>query len=49
MLYCFCFPFASFRPRHFFPDEKKADKSYRNINRRVSPSVFIGAITVDSK
>lgn len=30
------------------PDEKKADKSHRNINRRVSPSIFIGTITVDS-
>ena len=30
------------------PDEKKVDKSHRNINRRVSPSVFIGTITVGS-
>jgi len=30
------------------PDEKKADKSHRNINRRVSPSIFIGTITVGS-
>ena len=30
------------------PDEKKADKNHRNINRRVSPSVFIGTITVGS-
>ena len=30
------------------PDEKNADKSHRNINRRVSPSIFIGTITVDS-
>lgn len=26
------------------PDEKKADKNHRNINRRVSPSVFIGIV-----
>ena len=26
------------------PDEKKADKSHRNINRRVSPSVYIGTV-----
>lgn len=30
------------------PDEKKADKKHRNINRRVSPSIFIGTITVGS-
>ena len=30
------------------PDEEKADKSHRNINRRVSPSIFIGTITVGS-
>lgn len=30
------------------PDEKKAAKNHRNINRRVSPSVFIGTITVGS-
>lgn len=30
------------------PDEKKADKSHRNINRRVSPSIFISTITVGS-
>lgn len=30
------------------PDEKKADKNHRNINRRVSPSVFIDTITVGS-
>lgn len=30
------------------PDEKKSDKNHRNINRRVSPSIFIGAITVGS-
>ena len=30
------------------PDEKKADKSHRNINRRVSPSLFIGAISLSS-
>lgn len=30
------------------PDEKKADKNHRNINRRVSPSTFIGSITVGS-
>ena len=30
------------------PDEKKADKNHRNINRRVSPSIFIGTITVGS-
>ena len=30
------------------PDEKKADKNHRNINRRVSSSVFIGTITVGS-
>jgi hypothetical protein len=28
------------------PDEKRADKSHRNINRRVSPSVFIGIISL---
>lgn len=28
------------------PDEKKADKSHRNINRRVSPSIFVGTVTV---
>lgn len=28
------------------PDEKKANKSHRNINRRVSPSVYIGTIVV---
>ena len=27
------------------PDEKKADKSHRNINRRVSPSVYIGTVS----
>ena len=27
------------------PDEKKANKSHRNINRRVSPSMYIGTIT----
>ena len=30
------------------PDEKKAAKSHRNINRRVSPSIYIGTITVGS-
>lgn len=25
-------------------DEKRANKAHRNINRRVSPSVFIGAV-----
>ena len=30
------------------PDEKKAAKNHRNINRRVSPSIFIGTITVGS-
>lgn len=25
-------------------DEKRADKAHRNINRRVSPSVFIGVV-----
>ncbi|MCQ2344811.1 MAG: hypothetical protein MJ002_07875 [Paludibacteraceae bacterium] len=25
-------------------DEKRVDKAHRNINRRVSPSVFIGAV-----
>ena len=29
------------------PDEKRADKSHRNINRRVSPSIFIGTINVN--
>lgn len=29
------------------PDEKKADKSHRNIDRRVSPSIFIGTVTVN--
>ena len=28
------------------PDEKRADKTHRNIDRRVSPSIFIGTITV---
>ena len=28
------------------PDEKKSDKNHRNIDRRVSPSVYIGTITV---
>ena len=28
-------------------DEKRADKSHRNIDRRVSPSVYIGKITVE--
>ena len=27
------------------PDEKKADKNHRNINRRVSPSIYIGTFT----
>lgn len=27
------------------PDEKKADKNHRNINRRVSPSIYIGIFT----
>ncbi len=27
------------------PDEKKADKIHRNINRRVSPSIYIGTFT----
>ena len=27
------------------PDEKKADKNHRNINRRVSPSMYIGAVS----
>lgn len=31
------------------PDEKKADKSHRNINRRVSPSIFIGTFAVGSE
>ena len=31
------------------PDEKKSDKNHRNINRRVSPSIFIGAITLGSE
>ena len=31
------------------PDEKKVDKNHRNINRRVSPSIFIGAITLGSE
>ena len=26
------------------PDEKRADKNHRNIDRRVSPSIFIGTI-----
>lgn len=30
------------------PDEKKSNKTHRNINRRVSPSVFIGTITIES-
>lgn len=30
-------------------DEKKSDKNHRNINRRVSPSIFIGAITLGSE
>ena len=29
------------------PDEKKADKNHRNIDRRVSPSIFIGTVTVN--
>ena len=29
------------------PDEKRADKNHRNIDRRVSPSIFIGTITVN--
>ncbi|MBQ9417401.1 MAG: restriction endonuclease subunit S [Bacteroidales bacterium] len=29
--------------------EKKNDKSHRNINRRVSPSVFIGPVTPECK
>ncbi len=28
------------------PAEKKANKNHRNINRRVSPSIFIGTITL---
>ena len=28
-------------------DEKRADKNHRNIDRRVSPSVYIGKITVE--
>ena len=28
------------------PDEKKANKSHRNINRRVSPSIYIGTIHI---
>ena len=28
------------------PDEKKADKGHRNVDRRVSPSVYIGAVKV---
>lgn len=28
------------------PDEKKANKSHRNINRRVSPSVYIDTIAI---
>ena len=31
------------------PSEKKIDKSHRNINRRVSPSIFIGTITSKCK
>ena len=27
-------------------DEKRADKAHRNINRRVSPSVFIGVVSL---
>ena len=27
-------------------DEKRADKSHRNIDRRVSPSIFIGTISI---
>ncbi len=30
------------------PDEKKVDKNHRNINRRVSPSIFIGTISLSS-
>lgn len=30
-------------------DEKKSDKNHRNINRRVSPSIFIGAIMLGSE
>lgn len=29
------------------PDEKRADKKHRNIDRRVSPSIFIGTVTVN--
>ena len=29
------------------PDEKKANKNHRNINRRVSPSIYIGAISIE--
>ena len=29
------------------PDEKRTDKSHRNIDHRVSPSVFIGTVTVN--
>lgn len=29
------------------PDEKRADKNHRNIDRRVSPSIFIGTVTVN--
>ena len=29
------------------PDEKRTDKSHRNIDRRVSPSIFIGTATVN--
>lgn len=29
------------------PDEKRTDKSHRNIDRRVSPSIFIGTVTAN--
>lgn len=31
------------------PDEKRTDKSHRNIDRRVSPSIFIGTVTVSQR
>ena len=29
------------------PDEKKSDKKHRNIDRRVSPSIFIGIVNIE--
>ena len=28
------------------PDEKRAEKNHRNIDRRVSPSIYIGMVVV---